>query len=275
MSNFIYNGKVFNDGDAVISPDDRSFRFGDGVFETMRVENGNIRFADQHFHRLFTGLELLQIKTPKLFSASHLSQQVIELCKKNDHAAARVRLTVSRGMGGLYDDAGQLNYVIQSWPLDPIELNENGLVIDVYEGARKCCDRLANCKTNNFLPYVMAALEAKNKKLNDCIVLNEHGRICDTTIANIFIIKEDVFETPSLDEGCIAGVMRAHIIHVLNNSGYTVIEKEITIEDIENASEVFLSNSIKGIRWVKQFRGSSYKNIMIKKIFPKVIESAG
>jgi branched-chain amino acid aminotransferase len=145
----------------------------------------------------------------------------------------------------------------------------------VYEGARKCCDRLANCKTNNFLPYVMAALEAKNKKLNDCIVLNEHGRICDTTIANIFIIKEDVFETPLLDEGCIAGVMRAHIIHVLNNSGYTVIEKEITIEDIENASEVFLSNSIKGIRWVKQFRGSSYKNIMIKKIFPKVIESAG
>ena len=85
------------------------------------------------------------------------------MCKKNDHAAARVRLTVSRGVGGLYDDAGQLNYVIQSWPLDPIELNENGLVIDVYEGARKCCDSLANCKTNNFLPYVMAALEAKNK----------------------------------------------------------------------------------------------------------------
>jgi branched-chain amino acid aminotransferase len=274
MSNFIYNGKVYNDGVAVISPDDRSFRFGDGLFETMRVEDGAIRFSDQHFQRLFTGLDLLQVSIPKLFSASILTQQVLELCKRNGHLSARVRLTVSRGVGGLYDDVKQLNYIIQSWPLDPITLNENGLIIDVYNSTRKCCDSLANCKTNNFLPYVMAALEAKNQQLNDCIVLNEHGRVCDTTIANIFIIKGDVIETPSLDEGCIAGIMRGHIIRELKNRGYTIVEKEITIAEVENATEVFLSNSIKGMRWVKQLRGSAYKNEMIKKIFPLVIESA-
>ena len=145
------------------------------------------------------------------------------------------------------------------------ELNSNGLIIDVYPDARKVCDQFSNIKSNNFLPYVMAALYAKNIKVNDCLLLNNFDRIADSTIANIFFIKDAVIYTSPLSEGCVAGVMRRFIIEKFS-SKFAIIEKPFSIDELQNADEVFLTNSIKGIRWVKQFRNTIYSNCQIKLI---------
>ncbi len=103
---------------------------------------------------------------------------------------------------------------------------------------KKSCDSLANLKSNNYLPYLMAALYAKKIRVNDCILLNNFDRICDTTIANIFIMKEGIIYTPPLSEGCVAGVMRKFVINKLG-SRFKILEKQISIEDLKKADEVF------------------------------------
>lgn len=266
---FTYNDKDFKEGTAVITPDSRSLRYGDGLFETMKTVNGSIQLGNYHFERLFSGLKRLQFEIPKYFSSSFLEKKIAELCKKNNHGAlVRVRLMVFRGNGGLFDPSDHLpNYIIQTWRLTPeAGLNSNGLIIDIYPDAIKVIDGLANLKSNSFLPYTMAALHAKKLLINDCVLLNNHHRICDTSIANIYIIKGQTIFTPPLSEGCIAGVTRRFILETLTTSGFKIEEKPLTTPELENAEEVFLSNSIRGIRWVKQFRNNFYTNSTVVKI---------
>src|SRR5436190_22479695 len=125
---FNYNGRFFAQDAAVLSKDDRSYRYGDGLFETMKVVKGDILLEGYHFERLFSGLETLKIKVPALFTKQKINEQVKKLCKKNNYEeVARVRLSVSRGSGGLYDCNNKFSYLIESWPLEQRGFNEKRL----------------------------------------------------------------------------------------------------------------------------------------------------
>ena len=101
---FNYNGKYFEEGTSVINPDNRGLRYGDGLFETMKAVNGKLKFAAEHFARLAKGMKVLQFEIPTHFTAKYLEKQIYQLLQKNHHtASARIRLTVIRGNGGLYD----------------------------------------------------------------------------------------------------------------------------------------------------------------------------
>jgi branched-chain amino acid aminotransferase len=265
-----FNGKVLSSGSAVLTADNRGFRYGDGLFETMKVERGQLRLEQYHFERLLAGVQLLQFEPSPFFTAEKLAGQILELCKKNGHQAlARVRLVVFRGDGGLYDPVNHRpNYIIQTWALLPrgSELNENGLVLDVFPDGRKSCDPFANLKSNNYLLYVLAALYARQHRLNDCLVLNSYGRIADSTIANLFYCKRGQIFTPPLTEGGVAGVMRRHLLQLLPGIGLPVQEKETCREDLEDADEVFLTNALKGIKWVRSFGAATYDCRLITSI---------
>lgn len=253
----------------------RGFRYGDALFETMKLINGKILLAAYHFQRLFSGSSLIKIEIPKLFTQEKLIAEVIQLCKKNKcEKLARVRLTVFRSDEGLYESDNSLQYLIECWPLDETvnELNENGLVIDTFPHARKSCDKFSNLKSANYLLYVMAALYAKENKLNECLVLNVHDRICEGTIANIFWIKDGMIYTPPLSEGCVAGVMRRYLLESLQGIRHKAQEKVCEIKDLEEADEVFLTNAIKGIRWVGEFRNKKYSSFQSKALFEKHIQ---
>jgi len=269
MEFVIINGTILEKSKAGLSPDDHSYRYGDGLFETMKIENGNILLEEYHFERLFSGFETLKFKSPVLFTKQRIIEQVKELCKKNNNeASARVRLSVSRGSGGLYDCDNDFSYLIESWPLDQKGTNENGLIIDIFPDARKSIDVFSNLKSANYLPYVMAAIWAKENRLNDALILNQHDRICDSTIANIFWIKDKKIFTPPLNEGCVAGVMRKKILKLATrNSDYPVQEDFLSLEILLQADEVFLTNAVTGIRWVKECRDKIYKKTIGSKIF--------
>src|SRR5688572_15099995 len=202
MKSFInYNGHLLDEQEPVIKASDRSYRYGDGVFETIKVWKNKILLAELHFERLMVSLQTLKINVPKLVTPERLKNEIIELCGRNKcEEDARVRLSVSRGHGGLYDSDDNFQYLIECQPLSRItgRLNENGLIIDVFPHARKSIDIFSNLKSSNYLPYTMAALYAKEKKLNDCLLLNMHERICDATIANIFWVKDKNVFTPPL-----------------------------------------------------------------------------
>lgn len=276
MNSICLNGKIVLGNEPVLMASNRSYRYGDGLFETMKVVNGHIVLEQLHFNRLFSGLELLKFEIPKLFTAEKIQQEILQLCRKNAcEKMARVRLSVFRGNGGLYDEDKTLQYLVECWPLNESvnKLNENGLVIDVYQDARKNCDKFSNLKSANFLPYSMAALYAKENKLNDCLVLNTKGGIADSTIANIFIIKDGIISTPALDEGCVSGVMRRYLVKQFKVSGLMFNEGELNAEDLIKADEVFLTNAINGIRWVKQFRSTMYTNNHIANIYKQFIQT--
>lgn len=277
MEYFNYNGKLYNDNANLISINSRGLRFGDGLFETLKSKNNNLQFANDHFERLWHGMNLLQFKIPVHFTIENLHKQIRDLLNKNGHNdTARIRLTIFRGDGGLNDDINHIpHYLIQTWPL-PIETGSwlnNGLLLGVYNDVKKSCDVLSDIKHNNFLPYVMAALHAKKQKWNDAVLLNSHGRICDTTIANIFLIRGDVIYTPSLDEGCIAGIMRKNLLTQFKKDKLNVIEGKITVDDLQNADEVFLSNSIHNVRWVQCIGDKKYKNHFTQKIYTSFLST--
>ena len=265
------NGDYIEEKTPVIRADNRAFRYGDGLFETMKVVVGSIQLKDLHFERLFRGMETLQIMLQGFINADMFEEQIMKTILKNRISGpARVRLTVYRGDGGLYEfNNTSAGYVIQVWSLSSsaMSMNDSGLKVGLYEGGRKPMDALANIKSNNYLLYAMGAIQAKKYQHNDSVILNTSGRVCDSTIANVFYVRDGTIFTPPLSEGCVAGVMRSHLLSQLPLSGYNVVEKETSVDDLLDADEMFLTNAINGLRWVGEFKGKTYGNAIATKIF--------
>ncbi|MEJ7625302.1 MAG: aminotransferase class IV [Ferruginibacter sp.] len=275
MAYFNYNGKFYTESSLVFGPDNRSLRYGDGLFETLKCIDGDLIFIDEHFSRLWKGMKLFQFEIPKLFTPDLLQDQIIQLINKNKITSARIRITVARGNGGLYDFKNQFQYFIQCWEIEKSlgRWNENGLQVTVFHDAKKMADNFSNCKHNNYLPYFMGALFAKKHKCNDAIILNNNDRICDSPIANIFIIKDGNLSTPSLQEGCVNGIFRKFLIHSLPDHGFPVNESAVTREMLQNADEVFFTNSIFNIRWVSNVDNTSYTNKITREIYNILLET--
>ncbi len=125
----------------------------------------------------------------------------------------------------------------------------------------KSIDTLSNLKTCNALIYAIAAKQAKANKWNDALVVNTNNHIIESAIANIFWIKDNVVFTPPMSDGCVAGVMRQHIIRTID-----VTEKHLTVLELLQADEVFLTNAIKKMRWVSRIADTVYTNQNIQNI---------
>jgi len=275
MNYVCVNGKFLDGTRPVLLSANRGYRYGHGIFETMKWSSGRIQLANLHFERFFDGLDQLKIPYSKQFTREKIKAEVENTCIKNNCTdLARVRLSASRGNGGLNDEADTaLHYIIEAWPLSQSSdmLNEDGLEIGIYEDARKSIDKFSNLKSASFLPYTMAAVHARENNLNDCLVMNQAGRIADTTMANIFLIKNDEILTPALGEGCVAGTMRKYLIHQFKKNGMQIEETKITIQQLKEADEVFLTNAIQGIRWVKKLGDKQYASVRTRDIFHQFI----
>jgi branched-chain amino acid aminotransferase len=273
-----FNGKIVDANEPIVAAQNRGLRYGDGIFETIKLKNGKLILNDEHFARLWKGMQMLLFEIPKLFSPEKLEAEILQLAAKNKLTAARIRLTIIRSDGGIYDAKNNTpNYIIEAiqLPEDNGPLNSNGLQLCIFDAAKKSIDAFSNLKTNNYLPYFMGAMFAKKQQCNDALILNSDGNICDSTIANIFYIKDETIYTPSLTQGCVAGVMRKFLIDTIRTLGFNVNERVVTKEDIINADELFLSNSIYNIRWVAGLENKKYTNNTTWKIVDELMRKEG
>jgi branched-chain amino acid aminotransferase len=273
MNSICLDGKFLPQYQPVLQADNRSYRYGDGLFETMKMVGGQILLDSFHFDRLFRGMHLLRYIMTPLIIREKLVADISQLCKINQcEQQARIRLSVFAGNGGLYDGHRSVHYLIESQPLpgSANEINENGLIIGVFPDARKSCDPFSNLKSANFLTYSLAANYAKENKWDDCLVKNTYDRIADASIANLFIIKDETIITPSLEEGCVAGVMRRWLLEQVKEQ--KIIERPVSKQDIFDADELFLTNAVSGIRWVKQFGDKIYPNHQTNLIYKHYIK---
>lgn len=260
------NGKITTRADTAIPTDNGAFRYGYGLFETMLVQDSKIALKQYHWERLYAGLKTLMIELPVLLTPEYLEEQVLKTVVKNKLAhLCRVRLQIYTGGGGLFGTGNtHPGYVIESFPLDATTLgfNENGLVAGIATGLTKSRDTLSNLKSCNALIYAMAAQHAKTNKWNDALILNSDGHIIEGSIANLFWAKDGQLYTSPLSDGCVAGIMRRHIMqHV------PVTQQSLSLPELLQADEVILTNAIKRLRWVKNIGDKQYSYKTAKKVF--------
>jgi branched-chain amino acid aminotransferase len=239
----------------------RAAFFGDGLFETIRAFKGKTPFWSLHWERLSSGLKALGFEVPTWWTSDYFEKEITKTSPGN----ARIRLTVWRSPGGYYlptDDTPQ--YLVTTEPLqsDSFEWLGAGLEICLCETVRLPVDSLSGIKIISGARYVAAAREARAKGMDDLIVLNTHGRVCEATGSNIFWTKGDIVFVPPSFEGQIKGTLQKLLCILLQEEGYKVSEKPTLVEDILDADEVFLTNAIRGIRWVRKFEGAVYNCVL-------------
>src|SRR5690606_33607853 len=183
----------------------------------------------------------------------------------------RLRLSVYRDGEGLYSpEINRTAYVLEATPLSTADV-KNGLIIDVYQEHRKPYSSLSKLKTANSLVYVMAGLFRKQKGVDDVVVLNQDGFLCESVSSNIFVWYDEKLYTPALSEGCVAGVMRRVVIEMAAENQYEVIEAQINPDIMHLADELFFTNAIQGIQWVLGYKKKRYFKRISKMLQEKLV----
>lgn len=262
----IYNGHLINLYEPAISFNNRAFRYGDSLFETIRYTNGKIMFLADHIQRIKLGMTILRMNVPAEFTTANLEQLILHLTKQNNITGdARIRLTVMRNEGGYYTpETNDISFLIETELLDTrgYSLNQKGLWVDIYAEIKKPVTKIANLKTGSALLYVMAGITKTSLKLDDCLLVNDNGNIIESISSNIFVIKNGTLYTAPLSDGCVDGVMRRQILDIASQNRILTFEQTLTINTLMNGDEVFLTNAIKGVQWVGQFKNKFYTNRM-------------
>jgi len=271
-----FNGKISSSNEPVLLSDNRAFRYGDSLFETIRVANGKVLFLNDHVDRLKRGMSYLQMNIPEQFSEGFFGQHIIDLALKNKLASdARIRLTVYRNSGGFYSPTNNdVSYLLEMESLDfeGFVLNQKGFSIDVFSDIKKMQHPISSIKSGNALVYIMAGLHKLKHQLDDCILLNDKGNIVESISSNVFAVKNGVLYTPPVNEGCLDGVMRKQIIKIAQENRMAVYEISILQNVLLSADELFLTNAIQGIRWIMSYKVKRYFNNTAKLLTDKLNE---
>jgi branched-subunit amino acid aminotransferase/4-amino-4-deoxychorismate lyase len=222
-------------------------------------------FLKDHVSRIKLGMTVLRMNVPAEFNSDNIHELVVQLLKHNTHAPnARIRLTVFRNEGGYYSPkTNDISFLIESEEMTGVfELNARGFWVDIYADIKKPLNKLSNLKTGNAMLYVMAGIAKQSMKLDECFLVNDSGAVCESISSNVFVVKNGTIYTPPLSEGCVAGIMRKQIMNLAHENKILSFESPLTTYTLLNADEVFLSNSIRGIQWVGQFKDKFYTNKM-------------
>lgn len=262
----LFNDKITIDSTLLISTDNRSFRYGDGLFETMLWKNGAIRFLDEHVQRLQKGMKLIQLEDAYKFDHGFIHQRVFQLIEKNGLVDddVRVRLQVFRQGGGLYSPLNNHpGFVLSVAPLgeDPRpKLQKAGLIVGLYSDQFKAYSGLSALKSCNSLIYVLAGNYRKQQGLDEVILLNQEGMVCEGVQNNVFVVYQGKLFTPALNQGCVDGIMRGVVIRLARELGIDVIEAKIDPLVLEEAEEIFMTNAVRGVQWVVGYRKRRFFN---------------
>lgn len=251
---YICSNGVFADAALpAIDAANKSYRYGDGFFETIRVHHAQVPLWKLHRERILRSLSLLGYAFAAGVTIEHLYDQLLELCARNQCTAqARVRVSFSNGNGGLFDQSC-VHYLIEAHPfVTPVA--DEGLSLGIYNELQKDTHQFSSLKLSNGFIYSRAAQFCSRKGWDDCMIQNKEHAIIETVISNLFWIKHGKIFTPPVIDGCVEGVFRSYLLKA--EPGIT--ECSCTPDALKEADELFLTNALRGIRKVGQFNGQTY-----------------
>jgi branched-chain amino acid aminotransferase len=273
-----FNGEFLFKENIRLTTDNRGFKYGDGIFETIKVVNKKVIFWEDHYFRLMASMRMLRMKIPMEFTLEFLEKEILKTVGVlEDTSTFRVRLNVFRKDGGLYTPkTNAINYLIEA--SESNYQTKGTYEIDVFKDFYNYSGLLSTIKTNNRMLNTLASIYANENDLDNCILVNERKGVVEVANANIFIVKDNVVKTPALTEGCIKGIVRSKVIDILTkNKDFTIEEVVISPFEIQKADEVFITNAIMGIQAVTKYKKKSFNTALATKLHAslKVLQIAG
>ena len=249
---WFWNGRLVPEPDVALSPRDRGFRYGDGLYETLRVHRGRpIRLAE-HLARMAQGLALLELDLDP--RAAFPPPALAALVAANGPAASdgRLRLVVTRG-----SDQGTARPPVAAAPtrlasVEPLPpgapaSDPRPIRLATVVAAAPRPAAWAGLKSLNHLAYVLAAARAARAGADEALLVYD-GWVKETTAANVFLVRAGVIATPPQSEGILAGVTRDLVIALAREGGLAVEERPIASAEVAGAEEIFMTGSVSGLR---------------------------
>lgn len=258
-----FNGDI-QDSKELLTVSNRSFLYGDGVFETLKVVDNKILFFEDHYFRLLASMRIIRMQIPMSFTLEYLENQVLILVAQLQiQDSARVRLTVFRNEGGFYSPKDNtVSFVIQASKLEGQRyfIEKKSFEVDLYKDFVVTKQLLSTIKTNNKIIQITAAIFAQENQLDSCLLINEDKNVIEAVSGNLFMLMQNQLITPPLTEGCLNGIMRKQILRLAKElDGIEVIEKEISPFDLQKADELFVTNVITGIQPITKYRKKEFE----------------
>ncbi|GAB3547451.1 aminotransferase class IV [Spirosoma fluminis] len=251
--NLVYNSDILSENEFTIDASDRAFQYGDGLFETIRYERGQLWFWPDHYDRLTQGLSALQLNLPADVDASTLKRLILELLAANglSDQPARIKIQVWRRPGGLYTPTHHDgNFLISARPGRSFAVTGQTNVV-IYNSFRLSPSPISSFKTINALPYVLAGLYKQEQGSDDVILLDTQGHLAECIASNLFWIANNTLYTPSLQSGCIGGIARRQMLNTFPN-----VQEGLFLPDtLLNADVVFAAN----VMGIQLFQGEFTK----------------
>ena len=241
------DGKLFPKDEAKVSVFDHGVLYGDGVFEGIRVYDGNIFKLKEHIERLYESAKTIWLNIP--LTPNEMEQATIDTVAANGLRDAYIRLVVTRGVGDLGIDPDKCDIptvfiIVGTITLYPPKFYEEGIPLVTASTRRIPLESLdPRIKSCNYLNNILAKIEAKRAGVPEAIMLNQHGRVAECTADNIFITKNGKISTPRETEGALPGVTRQTVLELAHEAGINAKETILGLHDLYNAHECFLTGT--------------------------------
>lgn len=234
-------------GTAQVDARDRGLQYGDGLFETMAVVDGETRRLPLHLERLGRGCARLGIAAP---DRDLLAEEIAALA--SDQAHAVLKLIVSRGIGARdlrIDPEAQPTRILSlhPWPSHPAEWAEQGVAVRICSTTLAEQPALAGIKHLNRLEQVLARREWSDPAIAEGLMRDRHGALVCGTMTNMFIVRDERILTPPVDRCGVAGTVRATVLERAHALGMPAIQAVVSEDELQSADEVFLTNALVGI----------------------------
>lgn len=262
--------KVWMDGTLVdrqqakLSVFDHGTLYGDGVFEGIRTYNGKVFQCQAHVDRLFNSARQIRLTIP--YTKQEITQAIEETLAANDLTDAYIRLVVTRGEGGLGLSPNRcpspsVFIITDQIALYPAEMYRDGMAVIIAKTIRTSPRMLSPAiKSLNYLNNIIANVEASEAGVAEAIMLNEHGNVAECTGDNIFLVSGGVLATPPVSAGILEGITRTVVIHLAEQLGIDVEQKDILPGQIYTADECFLTGTAAEVIAVTKVNGRTIGN---------------
>lgn len=269
-----FNG-IIQDSDLQLTVSNRSFLYGDGVFETLKIVNNKILFFEDHYFRLMASMRIVRMEIPMTFTMEYLEEQILKLVEVLAiKDAARVRFTVFRNEGGFYlPNDNSISFVIQASKLENIryKIPKIQFEVDLYKDFIVPRQLLSTLKTANKITHVTASIFSKENQLDSALLINETKNVIEAANGNLFMLMGNKLITPPISEGCLNGIMRKQIITLAKQiDSVEVIEAAISPFDLQKADELFITNVIVGIQPITKYRKKDFEVRIANQLLEKL-----
>lgn len=244
MEKVFLNDKLVDIDKASISVSDVGFLYGSGLFETMRCNNGVVFCLDDHLDRLFSSAEKLSISNT--YDRQFIVDAVYNVLKANELTDARLRLTLTAGPMSFSEDKRKSTLLITATDLQPYpaEYYQKGVLVVLCPFRQNVTEPIFGHKTTSYFSRMLALQVAHQKKAAEALWFTTDNRLAEGCISNVFLVKDSVIYTPLLTTPVLAGVARKAVCKIAADDSIELVEKDVGIDDLLAAGEVFLTNVI-------------------------------